>query len=323
MNRVPTKPAILAYEHSGGWGIDSIVTQLRAAREAWRLAQHRTSEFSVREFPSRDALSSIAKALCAALFPMRLGPSDLLHEGEDFYVGHTLDHALNGLFHQIQLELGYQRRLKGQDRERVEYDAVEIIKNFAGQLPRLRRLLDTDVEAAYFGDPAARSVDEVLLCYPGIIAIIYHRLAHQLHQLGAPLTARILAEIAHCATGIDIHPGAQIGEAFFIDHGTGVVIGETTVIGRQVRLYQAVTLGARSFEQEPNGALAKGGARHPILEDRVIVYAGASLLGRITIGQGSIIGGNVWLTRSVPPGSRISQASLKHEATHAKEGHDV
>jgi serine O-acetyltransferase len=302
-----------AYEQLGGWGVKEIVDELHAARDRWRAAQQRSLEFAVREFPSREALREIAEALCGALFPMRLGPPDLHQEGEDFYVGHTLDRALNALFQQVQLELGYNRRLNCEEKEGVEVHAAEIVKAFARQLPEVRRILDTDVQAAYLGDPAARSVDEVLLCYPGILAVIHYRLAHHLYVLGVPLIARILAEIAHSITGIDIHPGAQIGPGFFIDHGTGVVIGETTVIGSNVRIYQAVTLGAKRFTQDESGALEKGAPRHPILEDEVVVYAGATILGRITIGRGSSIGGNVWLTRSVPPGSHVSQASVQHE----------
>ncbi|MCF6391627.1 hypothetical protein L2K20_32255, partial [Mycobacterium sp. MBM] len=177
----------------------------------------------------------------------------------------------------------------------------------------LRSVLDTDVLAAYHGDPAARSVDEVLLCYPGILAVIHHRLAHHLYRAGLPLLARISAEIAHSATGIDIHPGAQIGRSFFIDHGTGVVIGETAIIGERVRIYQAVTLGAKRFPADESGQLQKGHPRHPIVEDDVVIYAGATILGRITIGQGSTIGGNVWLTRSVPAGCNLTQANLQHD----------
>ena len=303
----------LAYEQVGGWGVREIVAELHAARERWRTARQRSLEFAVREFPSREALKEIADALCGVLFPMRLGPSDLHQEGEDYYVGHTLDSALNALFQQVELELGYNRRLQCTEREGVEIHAAEIVRAFAQRLPAIRALLDSDVEAAYHGDPAARSVDEVLLCYPGILAVIHYRLAHALHDLGAPLVARILTEIAHSATGIDIHPGARIGAGFFIDHGTGVVIGETTIIGERVRLYQAVTLGAKRFAQDETGALEKGAPRHPILEDEVVVYAGATILGRVTIGRGSSIGGNVWLTRSVAPGSHVSQASLQHE----------
>jgi serine O-acetyltransferase len=188
--------------------------------------------------------------------------------------------------------------------------AISIARQFATQLPVVRKLLDTDIQAAFEGDPAARSPDEVLVCYPGITAIIHHRLAHILYDLGAPLVARIISEIAHSATGIDLHPGAQIGESFFIDHGTGVVIGETAIIGKNVRVYQAVTLGAKRFEKDSTGLLVKGAARHPIVEDNVVIYAGATILGRITIGQGSTIGGNVWLTHTVPPNSSITQAHL-------------
>lgn len=309
----PLANSSLAYEQVGGWGVKDIVAELHAARDRWRAAQQRSLEFAVREFPSREALKEIAESLCGVLFPMRLGPSDLHQEGEDFYVGHTLDKALNALFQQVQLELGYNRRLRCEEKEGVESHAAEIVKAFALQLPDLRGLLDADVEAAYQGDPAARSVDEVLLCYPGILAVIHYRLAHALYALGVPLVARILSEIAHSITGIDIHPGAKIGPGFFIDHGTGVVIGETTVIGQRVRLYQAVTLGAKRFTQDESGALEKGAPRHPILEDEVVVYAGATILGRITIGQGSSIGGNVWLTRSVPAGTHVSQASLQQQ----------
>ncbi|MEK1905774.1 MAG: serine O-acetyltransferase EpsC, partial [Pseudomonas sp.] len=254
------------------------------------------------------------EALCGALFPMRLGPSDLRQESEDFYVGHTLDSALNSLLGQVRLELRYAARQRGEDEAASEGDAVQIVRDFAAALPGLRRLLDSDVIAAFAGDPAARSVDEVLLCYPGILAVIHHRLAHHLYRAGLPLLARISAEIAHSVTGIDIHPGAQIGHSFFIDHGTGVVIGETAVIGNRVRIYQAVTLGAKRFTSDETGQLHKGQARHPIVEDDVVIYAGATILGRITIGKGSTIGGNVWLTRSVPPGSNVTQATLQHQA---------
>ena len=196
---------------------------------------------------------------------------------------------------------------------------VEIVREFARCLPAIRSLLETDIYAAYEGDPAARSVDEVLACYPGITAVTHHRLAHALYALQVPLVARMVAEIAHSITGIDIHPGAQIKGSFFIDHGTGVVIGETAVIGERVRVYHGVTLGAKSFQVDDEGALIKGTERHPIVEDDVVVYAGATILGRITIGRGSVIGGNVWLTRSVAPGSVISQAQVRSE-TYASGG---
>ncbi|SMF53868.1 serine O-acetyltransferase EpsC [Pseudogulbenkiania subflava] len=296
------------------WHLERIVGELHDARQRWRRQQGRSSEIGVREFPSRDALRSIVTALCGALFPLRLGPPDLREASEDFYVGHTLGLALDALAGQVRLELSYSARLRGDVDDGVEAHTVNIVREFAADLPRLRSLLDADVHAAYQGDPAARSVDEVLLCYPGITAIIHHRLAHRLYAAGVPLVARIIAEIAHSDTGIDIHPGAEIGAGFFIDHGTGVVIGETAVIGQRVRLYQAVTLGAKRFPVGDNGELQKGQPRHPIVEDDVVIYAGATVLGRITIGHGATIGGNVWLTRSVAPGSNVTQASLRHDA---------
>ena len=209
--------------------------------------------------------------------------------------------------------------MHGSPAAEIDREASQIIGNFAQSLPGLRELLDTDVEAAFLGDPAARSVDEVLICYPSMLAIIHHRLAHRLYDLGAPLVARIISEIAHSRTGIDIHPGATIGRSFFIDHGTGVVIGETAIVGDRVRLYQGVTLGARSFPADERGALAKALPRHPILEDDVVIYAGATILGRIIIGSRSVIGGNVWLTDSVPANSNVRQAKAQYEVTSRVE----
>lgn len=299
---------------AANWDLDKIVQELRSARNDWRNQRGRSREPGLRELPSRDVLQKIVQDLCGALFPMRLGPQDLREETEDYYVGHTLDAAVNELQQQVLLELGYAaRHHSGTVNEAAQKrESQQIVRAFAAGLPGLRRILDIDIQAAFQGDPAARSVDEVLLCYPGVLAIIHHRLAHSLYQLGVPLLARIVAELAHSSTGIDIHPGAEIGSGFFIDHGTGVVIGETAVIGERVRIYQAVTLGAKSFPAEENGALKKGLPRHPIVEDDVVIYAGATVLGRITIGKGSVIGGNVWVTRSVLPGSNITQASSRH-----------
>ena len=298
------------------WQLDDIVEQLREVRGQWRAQTGRSQELGCRELPSRYALEAIFSDLCGALFPMRLGPSDLRQESEDFYVGHTLDSALSSLLHQARLELRYAARQRGDESLAVEAQAQTLIREFAKALPEIRRVLDSDVLAAYAGDPAARSVDEVLLCYPGILAVIHHRLAHHLYRAGLPLLARIGAEIAHSATGIDIHPGARIGHSFFIDHGTGVVIGETAIIGNNVRIYQAVTLGAKRFNTDESGKLLKGQERHPIVEDDVVIYAGATILGRITIGKGSTIGGNVWITRSVEPGSHVSQASLQQDCNN-------
>ena len=185
-------------------------------------------------------------------------------------------------------------------------DAKTIVDDFVAALPEVRRLVDTDVEAAYDGDPAATSRMEVVMAYPGLYAVTIHRLAHVLYKLKVPIIPRVMSELAHSKTGIDIHPGATIGERFFIDHGTGVVIGETTVIGRNVRLYQGVTLGGLSFDKDANGALVKGLKRHPNIEDNVVIYANATILGGdTTIGHDSEIGGNVWIKESVPPNSRV------------------
>ncbi len=305
-----------ASEPGPHWNLPEIVGKLREARAEWRYRQSRDRDLGAREFPSPDRIAGLVKLLRGALFPLRLGPTDLKRDGEDFYVGHALDLALNGLVEEARLELASRRRegQRGSAQDSLA-EATARVASFAEALPTLRALLDTDVEAAFSGDPAARSVDEVLLCYPGIEALIHHRIAHRLHALDLPLIARIVAEIAHSRTGIDIHPGASIGRYCFIDHGTGVVIGETAVIGDHVRLYQAVTLGAKRFEVGEDGALTKGQPRHPVVEDEVVIYAGATVLGRITIGRGSSIGGNVWLTRSVPPGSRITQAHSQQETT--------
>lgn len=288
-------------------GFDAVIGRLRVAREDWRQSQARHAEYGEHGFPSRHAIAHIVDSLSAALFPLRLGPAELTQESEDAFVRASLESALPLLVAQVRMELAYREAplVEGEERQLA---AKRIIRGLANALPEIRRVLDTDLEAAYAGDPAARSVDEVLLCYPCVTAVIHHRIAHELYLLGAPLVARIIAEIAHSRTGIDIHPGARIGESFFIDHGTGVVIGQTAIIGDRVRIYQAVTLGARSFRTDEQGKIVKNEPRHPIVEDDVTIYSGATILGRITIGKGSVIGGNVWLTRSVPPGSRVRQS---------------
>ena len=290
------------------WQVQQVIDGLQQARHDWRESQHRAKEYGGRELPSKNALKAIVNELCGILFPMRLGPTDLRQESEDFYIAYALDKVLNALKQQVILALSYdqRRQQKSVDFAQQQNLAHQIVQEFADQLPQIRRLLDTDACAAFEGDPAARSVDEVLITYPGMLAIIYHRLAHQLYA-DVPLLARIISEQAHSATGIDIHPGATIGQGFFIDHGTGVVIGETCIIGKNVRIYQAVTLGAKRFEVDEAGSLKKDYARHPIVEDDVVIYAGATILGRVTIGKGSTIGGNVWLTQSIAPFSQVLQ----------------
>jgi serine O-acetyltransferase len=294
--------------------LEQVVADLREVRARWRATQYPRRELRGRELPSRDVLQRVVNDLRGALFPMRLGPPDLRPETEDFYVGHTLDSALDALARQVRLELAHGARRTGSDESDAVPRSEVIVREFSLALPQIRAELDLDVLAAYHGDPAATSVDEVLICYPGVVAMIHHRIAHRLYLLGVPLLARITNELAHALTGIDIHPGASIGPGFFIDHGTGVVIGETAVIGMNVRLYQAVTLGAKRFPSDGRGQLLKGLPRHPIVEDDVVIYAGATILGRVTIGRGSTVGGNVWLTHSVPPGSHITQARTQDDA---------
>jgi serine O-acetyltransferase len=315
---------ILSKEGVGGdgqgryWNVDQISAELADIRHSWRASQAHHAEYGAEGFPSRGDLAKILLSLCGALFPLRLGPDFVRLYNENAYVVQTLDMALSRLYGQIRLELIYA--MAKSPPEDIDRQAGDIISAFARDLPTLRKLLDTDVEAAFYGDPVARSVDEVLICYPSLFAIIHYRLAHRLHQLGAPLIARIISEVAHGKTGIDIHPGATIGHSFFIDHGTGVVIGETAIVGARVRIYQGVTLGARSVPTRANGAFNEDIiARHPIVEDDVVIYAGATILGRIIVGRGSEIGGNVWLTHSVPAESRVSQALTRNRVTVKSE----
>ena len=282
----------------------TITSELRSIRQ--RSLQSRGREQRPPRLPARKALASIVERLSAAIFPYRLGDPEISDSGIDSYVGHQLDLALRSLVSEIARELALEDA-----GENAGSRAETLVSEFASRLPRVRTLLDSDLLAAYRGDPAATSLDEVLVCYPGAAAMIHHRIAHELHGLGARLCARIMAEAAHARTGIDIHPGARIGPGFFIDHGTGVVIGETTVIGTDVRLYHGVTLGAKRFPIGKDGAVVRGGDRHPIIEDEVVIYAGATILGRVTIGRGSVIGGNVWLTNDVPPGSQVSQGQVQ------------
>lgn len=286
------------------WDVAAVVDRLGEIRRGWRINRAHHAEYGVEGFPSRLRLAKVMEDLCGVLYPLRLGPDHVRLHNEDLFVTQSLQIALSRLHAQVRLELAYVE--EGPDD--LEARASAIVVAFSRELPRLRILLDTDIEAAFHGDPSARSLDEVLICFPGLLAIIHHRLAHQLHRLGAPLVARIISEIAHGKTGIDIHPGARIGEGFFIDHGTGVVVGETAIIGDRVRIYQGVTLGAKSFPADGDGALVKSIPRHPIIEDDVVIYAGATVLGRITVGRGSEIGGNVWLTHNIPARSRVLQA---------------
>ena len=288
----------------------SVVDALCAANE-------RTSGGAVAALlPSRAAVITIVENLRAVLFPGHFGSPDWAGRGLRYRIGTRLDEADQALREQIRRGLSFEcpHQPSADHCYACERRAGQLADAFIARLPGLRAILDTDVQAAFQGDPAARSADETLFCYPGVTAIIQHRIAHELHTLSVPLIPRMVSELAHSATGIDIHPGAQIGPSFFIDHGTGVVIGETCSIGEGVRIYQGVTLGARGFPRGDDGQLIKGLPRHPIVEDGVVIYAGATILGRISIGRGAIIGGNVWLTRSVPPGGVVTQARARQDS---------
>lgn len=261
--------------------------------------------------PSGKSLRRIVELAREILFPGYFGNSTVHRRTINYHIGVNVEELFGLLTEQIQAGLcfGLENNPSEDTIKKIpdRNTAASIAARFISKLPEIRRILATDVEAAYYGDPAATCFGEIICCYPIIRAITNYRIAHELYMLNVPLIPRIITEMAHSETGIDIHPGAQIGHHFTIDHGTGVVIGATCIIGNNVKLYQGVTLGAKSFPLDENGNPIKGIARHPILEDDVIVYSNATILGRITIGKGATIGGNIWVTESVPAGARIVQ----------------
>ena len=270
--------------------------------------EHRIGE----PLPSIEKLGRIVGIIREILFPGYFGYTSLRSGTTKHYIGVYIDELFELLSEQILAGLCFtcQNPEIVDMQERSKF-AQGLASDFIAFLPEIRRLLITDVEAAYLGDPAANNRSEVIYCYPTIRAIINHRVGHQLLKLGVPLIPRIISEMGHSETGIDIHPGAQIGESFSIDHGTGVVIGATSIIGNNVKLYQGVTLGAKSFPLDAEGNPIKGIPRHPIVEDNVIIYAQATILGRIRIGANSVIGGNVWVTNSLPPNTKLVQFKAK------------
>lgn len=256
--------------------------------------------------PSVKALEEMMSLLRKTMYPGFFGAeSEVPHEFVPYHLGIYLEQIYDILETQIFNGLRFETECQDEAKEQAARIAIE----FINRLPRIKHLLSTDIKAILDGDPAAKSPSEIIFCYPGVYAIFHQRIAHELYQLGVPVIPRIITEMAHSLTGIDIHPGAQIGEYFSIDHGTGIVIGQTAIIGNHVRLYQGVTLGAKNFTLDEQG-LPMDLPRHPILEDEVIVYSNASILGRITIGKGSVIGGNIWLTHSVPPYSKLTQSRV-------------
>jgi serine O-acetyltransferase len=260
--------------------------------------------------PSRESVTEIVTNLIHVIFPGYYEKQELSKADVTFYIWEKIVAVYHNLSREIFKSLRYDPKRKNLDDESLSQQSIEVTIHLLHSIPKIRERLSKDVEAAYEGDPAAKSFNEVILSYPGLEAIAIYRIAHELHIQHVPLIPRIMTEFAHTKTGIDIHPGAEIGEYFFIDHGTGVVIGETCTIGNNVRLYQGVTLGALSFKKDKDGKLIKGIKRHPTIEDNVIIYAGATILGGDTlIGKDSVIGGNVWLVESVPPSTTVTLKS--------------
>jgi len=262
--------------------------------------------------PAREAVEEIVVDLLNVIFPGYYEKLEISREEVSLYIWERIVSTYHNLSREITKSLKTIAEMGKKTDDELTTIAVQKTLAFLQRLPHVRKKLTGDVGAAYDGDPAAKSFDEIILCYPGLAAIAVYRVAHELYMLEIPLIPRIMAEFAHSKTGIDIHPGASIGDNFFIDHGTGVVIGETSVIGNAVRIYQGVTLGALSFKKDKDGRVMKGGKRHPTIDDNVVIYAGATILGGETVvGKNSIIGGNVWLLESVPPNTTITHQSPK------------
>lgn len=255
--------------------------------------------------PSTRVLAEMVEKLRSVLFPGYFGSSNMKSGSMKYYIGALIDEIYEELSRELQRGYCFICAHNRQMCTDCETKARDVSRKLIERLPHIRHLLATDSVAAYEGDPASRNVGEVIFCYPSIRALTNYRIAHELFLMEVPLIPRIITEMAHSETGIDIHPGATIDESCFIDHGTGVVIGETCRIGKHVRIYQGVTLGAKSFPLDENGNPIKGIDRHPKVEDDVVIYSGATILGNITIGKGTVIGGNVWLTEDTAPGSSV------------------
>ena len=287
--------------------INSVVDKLSQPQSYEGLYHHNPEGQAL---PSEQAVREFIALVRSTIFPGYYSSSSLHDSTITYHLGVAVERMHRVLAKQILYSLCFaeQEICKGEScNSEQEYKALNIAGAFISYLPELRRMLALDVEAAYQGDPAAESIGEIICCYPSLKAITYHRIAHKLYELQVPLLPRIISEIAHSETGIDIHPTARIGESFFIDHGTGVVIGATCIIGSRVKLYQGVTLGAKSFPKADDGSLIKGIERHPIIGDNVIVYSNTTLLGRINIGESARIGANMWITEDVPAGQSLSR----------------
>ncbi|MDS1033065.1 serine O-acetyltransferase EpsC [Porphyromonadaceae sp. NP-X] len=285
--------------------LDAIIELSKVDQYKFACHQHVMNE----RMPSINNLQEIVQLCRSVLFPGYFDDAALDSDTLLYHIGLSIDRLKLLLTEQMKAGICFESEHPTDKNvcNDMEQNVVQKVNAFIAQLPEIRRKLYTDVIAAYNGDPAAKSIGEVIFCYPGIRAISNYRIAHALLKLDVPLIPRIISEMAHSETGIDIHPGAEIGDYFMIDHGTGVVIGETSVIGDNVKMYQGVTLGARSFPLDENGNPIKGIVRHPRIGNNVIIYSNSTILGNITVGDGAVIGGNLWVDRDVPAGAKLSQ----------------
>lgn len=297
--------------------VDAMLTSYRA--------DPRAHHINKRYLPSRDEAVKVVQLLLQLFYPGYFGRQDVHDSDVAYHVGVLLSTLREKLEGQIELCLCY--RGEGEDGRadvpRCRNEGRNLTRKFLERLPDIRSMLLEDVQAAFDGDPAALNFDEVILAYPGLLAVTVYRVAHELHTLGVPMMPRIMTEWAHAKTGADIHPGATIGRAFFLDHATGAVVGETTVIGDRVKLYQGVTLGALSIPKDKRGRVIRGTKRHPTVEDDVTIYANATVLGgKTTLGKGSVVGGGVFLTRDVPKGGRVALKATEVEIDRGSTGFD-
>jgi serine O-acetyltransferase len=285
--------------------------------------QHKGTNFvDERRLPEAVAVNQILEDLLEILFPGHSGKREITSENLPFVVGDMLSQVRCLLKEQILLAYRHECQLQQCREETCEIQSDAAVDLLINSLPAVREILKTDVRAIYEGDPAASSLEEVVISYPGLKAVAVHRLAHVLYSHGVPIIPRMMSEISHSRTGIDIHPGASIGSGLMIDHGTGVVIGETTIIGQNVKIYQGVTLGALSFPRNACGTLIRGEKRHPTIEDDVTIYAHATILGNVTVGAGSLVGSNVWLKEDVPPRTMVLSEQPKMTFRTVKKGSD-
>ncbi len=309
------------HEHLNG-ALGKLTTDILASYEA----EPRTRRIGEMFLPSREKIYELLQEIRVLVFPGYFGHKLLTKENVGYHVGNLLVRLGAGLTEEIMhcICTGHrceERQLASpcDDTRACAVDAERMTTEFLQRIPEVRRLLSLDTQAAYDGDPAAKSIEEIIYCYPGFYAVAVYRIAHELHAIGVPLMPRIMSEHAHAVTGTDIHPGARIGESFFVDHATGVVIGETTRIGNNVKVYQGVTLGAKSFPKDERGRVIKGLQRHPTIEDDVTIYPNATILGGQTvIGRSVTVGGNAYVTSSVEAGSLVRQESPKLEVLDKK-----